>query len=343
MKSTRPVSIFVKKQEPKYSVVFNTYWKFAFLRQESFFNRLHEPQGPWSDDKILSEYKFTNAYRASDRVSQYLIKNVIYSKEWSIQNTVLRILLFKFFNKIETWQLLERHFGEISVETFNVDLYAKVLQEAMDRRKSIYSAAYIMPSGPKAQYQGKRKHEFHLSLLEKLITGSFIDEICVCKSMSDAYERILKIESLGKFLAYQFVTDLNYSQHFNFSEQEFVVPGPGALDGIRKCFVELGDYNTTDIIHFMMDSQEQRFDELGYPFKNLWGRNLQLIDCQNLFCEVDKYSRVAHPEISGVSGRQRIKQKFKPQKSPIEVFYPPKWGINDKITNSVDWPQAAAM
>jgi hypothetical protein len=58
---------------------------------------------------------------------------------------------------------------------------------------------------------------------------------------------------------------------------------------------------------------------------------LQLIDCQNLFCEVDKYARVAHPEFVGHTGRTRIKQKFSPIAEPIGFWYPPKWGINDAI------------
>ena len=77
-------NVFIKKRSPKPSPVFKTYWKFAYLRQDAFFSRLNNPQGPWSDDEIISEFKFTNAYRASDRVSQYLIKNVIYSKYWQI-------------------------------------------------------------------------------------------------------------------------------------------------------------------------------------------------------------------------------------------------------------------
>jgi len=32
---------------------------------------------------VLSKFKFTNAYRASDRVSQYLIKEVIYNSDLS--------------------------------------------------------------------------------------------------------------------------------------------------------------------------------------------------------------------------------------------------------------------
>jgi hypothetical protein len=81
----------------------------------------------------------------------------------------------------------------------------------------------------------------------------------------------------------------------------------------------------------MADNQEREFERLGIKFQTLWGRPLQLIDCQNLFCEVDKYARVAHPEIAGISGRTRIKQKFSPTGSLDLPWYPPKWGINSKI------------
>ena len=84
----------------------------------------------------------------------------------------------------------------------------------------------------------------------------------------------------------------------------------------------------------MADNQEQEFERLGLTFQSLWGRKLQLIDCQNLFCEVDKYSRVAHPQIAGISGRTRIKQKFSPTGLLESPWYPPKWGINEKISLS---------
>lgn len=65
-------------EELKPTPVYDTYWKFAAKRQEVFFNRLGGGDYPWTDDSIIRKYKFTNAYRASDRVSQYLIRNVIY-------------------------------------------------------------------------------------------------------------------------------------------------------------------------------------------------------------------------------------------------------------------------
>lgn len=91
--------------------VYETYWKFAVKRQEIFFNRMEDKVFPWTDDEILKTYKFTNAYRASDRVSQYLIKNVIYSEgNYTPEDKCFRILLFKLFNKIETWEFLEKKF-----------------------------------------------------------------------------------------------------------------------------------------------------------------------------------------------------------------------------------------
>ncbi|MDY6920845.1 MAG: putative DNA base hypermodification protein [Pseudomonadota bacterium] len=322
---------FAKKAKPKVSEVFDTYWKFAAERQNTFFARVNGDEAPWTGDPILLQYKFTNAYRASDRVSQYLIKHVIYSKKWSLTDTVFRILLFKVFNKIETWELLEHCFGEISYREFNLKRYERVLDQAMASKASIYSAAYIMPSGPKKKYEGIRKHRFHLELIEHLMKSGFPKKLHQCESMEEAYETFLAVESLGAFLAYQFVTDVNYSEWLGFSEMEFVVPGPGAKDGIKKCFVDPGEYSEQDIIKLMANEQTCHFERLGINFQSLYGRSLQLIDCQNLFCEVDKYSRVAHPDVQGYSGRTRIKQQFKPRQEPIDVWYPPKWGINESI------------
>ena len=112
---------------------------------------------------------------------------------------------------------------------------------------------------------------------------------------------------------------------------EFVVPGPGAIDGIRKCFLGAAGLSDADVIRFMAARQQAEFERLGLDFQDLWGRPLQLIDCQNLFCEVGKYARVAHPEIGGASGRTRIKRRFRPDTDPINYWYPLKWRINDAV------------
>jgi NTP pyrophosphatase (non-canonical NTP hydrolase) len=311
--------------------VYDTYWRFAAERQQIFFKRLEGHPPPWTEDEILRAYKFTNAYRASDRVSQYLIRNVIYRDDMpdTRDEVFFRILLFKLFNRVETWELLEKELGQVTWEGYSFKRYDRILTGAMARGRRIYSAAYIMPSAGALGHD--KKHRNHLALVERMMSDELPRRLAEAPSMQRAFELLRDYPSVGDFLAYQFVTDVNYSPITHFPETDFVVPGPGALDGIRKCFADCGGLNGPEVIKFMADRQEVEFERLGLEFRSLWGRRLQLIDCQNLFCEVDKYARERHPQVNGVSGRTRIKQKFRPNTSPIRYWYPPQWGVNDQI------------
>lgn len=316
----------------KATAAYDTYWKFAAERQGVFFRRLEGRPAPWTADPILQTFKFTNAYRASDRVSQFLIRSVIYGEQYPTdsEEVFFRILLFKLFNKIDTWKLLERAIGPILYSEYSFDRYDDVLTRAMARGERIYSGAYIMPSGGRI-LGSSTKHRNHLRLLERMMADDAPRKIQDAKTMHQGFDILLSYPMIGEFLAYQYIIDLNYSELTSFSERDFVVPGPGALDGIRKCFIDLGGLNEPELIRFIADQQDREFERLGLHFRSLWGRPLQLIDCQNLFCEVDKYSRVHHPEIAGISGRTRIKQRFSQNPAPISYWYPPKWGINERI------------
>ena len=313
----------------KVSEVYESYWRFAAERQAIFFRRARGEPPPWTEDAALGTYKFTNAYRVSDRVSQFLIRHVIYRDD--LPNTprevFFRILLFKLFNKIETWELLVQKLGPITFEDYRFPEYDAVLQGALREGRRIYSAAYIMPPGNHA-FGRSAKHQNNLLLLEQMMEDRLPEQLAQVGNMQDGFERLRSYPTIGDFLAYQFITDINYSEITNFSEMDFVVPGPGARNGLRKCFVDPGGFNDSDLIRRMVDLQEHEFGRLGLDFRSLWGRRLQLVDCQNLFCEVDKYARIAHPQIVGRTGRTRIKQKFEAKPSPINYFFPPKWKLN---------------
>lgn len=316
----------------KPTLVYDTYWEFAVRRQDIFYNRMEGKAFPWTDDNILKTYKFTNAYRASDRVSQYLIKNVIYKEgNYTPEDKCFRILLFKLFNRIETWEYLESSLGEISAKTYSFEIYNELLMKKITDNERIYSAAYIMPSG-KSCFGFEKKHQNNLKLLEYMMQTGLSKKIAKAKTLKELYEVLLAYPTLGSFLAFQFAIDINYSDLCDYSEMSFVVAGPGAKNGIQKCFGDLNGFKYEDIIKYVSENQEKEFDKRNLKFKSLFGRRLQLIDCQNLFCETDKYARVAHPEVCGLNDRKRIKQQYINRNlKKIEYFYPPKWGINDKI------------
>jgi len=306
------------------TVVFDTFWRFAAARQGLYEARLARRPGPWTDDPILRQHRFTNCFRAADRVSQFGIQRVAYSGPQDPREVIFRILLFKMFNKIETWRLLEDALGDLTWATFDPVAYDEVLSGAFGSGTRLYSAAYVVP--PPA-FGAARKHTNHLRLIEFMMRSGVADRVLEVGSMSEAFELLRGCPAMGDFLAYQFLIDINYSTAINFDEMDFVVPGPGARDGIRKCFGPPARGFEADIIRYMAEHQAEHFSRLGLTFRGLRGRPLQLIDCQNLFCEVDKYARVAHPEVAGVSGRTRIKQRFAPSQQPLPAWFPPKWGL----------------
>lgn len=306
------------------TAAFRSYWALAAERQSIFFRRLRGERPPWTDDPVLATNRFTNAYRASDRVSQYLINDVIYGQPADERSTVLRVLLFKIFNRIDTWRLVERALGRVTVDTFDPGQIAELLDSRMARGERLYSAAYIMPSPKLGE---ARKHANHLRLLDELLVDGTVERMLAAESLRELYEILVGVHSFGPFLAFQFAIDLNYSELFDFSEMDFVVAGPGAHDGIAKCFSNASDLSAEDVIRAVTDSASDQFEAAGIKFDSLWGRPLQLIDCQNLFCEVSKYARVAHPELTGCNGRTQIKQRYSPTDGRLDIGYPPKWGL----------------
>lgn len=313
---------------------YDLYWKFAFARQAIFYARIDRREKPWTDDPILTRYKFCNVYRASDRVSQYLIHDVAYGEtSGTPEERLFQITAFRLFSKIETWESLKVILGgPPTLADLRDGSFGRALQRTRDSQGVIYTAAFILCATD--AYDRKTKHENHVELLKHMFlkesAGSKLGE---AKSLAEVYAILRDFPLIGDFMAYQLAIDLNYSALLDHDENDFTQPGPGAMRGIRKAFCDLGDFSPQEVIQHMVQSQEAEFSRLDLKFEGLWGRPLHAIDCQGLFCELDKYCRQALPDLP--SNRTRIKAKFTPSERELKLFYPPKWGINDLLPEKV--------
>ena len=323
-----PATSFAKRSPPKPSAIYSTLWRFASERHRVYLQRVAGQPHPWTRDPVLSTYRFTNAFRAADRVSQYLIR-MAYSDHAANDDTLfLRTLLFKIFNKIDTWESIVRETDLPAADHFDHLACDELLNRLRGLGKAIYSAAYIMPSGG---CSGGTKHRMHLQLLRRMLDDRLPAKLKHSRSLKDAYDLLRAYPTLGPFLAFQYAIDLNYTTLTSHSEWSFVVAGPGALDGLSKCFESLGEYSPEDAILWLSDRQDEEFRREDLRFDGLWGRSLRPIDVQNLLCEVSKYTRATHPEIKGRAGRGRIKQRFSAAGPVPKPFFPPKWELNEHV------------
>lgn len=326
------------------SHIYRAYWALAAERQAIFHRRLRGERRPWTEDPVLNRYKFCNSYRASDRVSQYLIREVIhgpFGNDLDAESTFMRVVLFRLFSKEATWDAIEQQSGGLCLDTFNFERLASLLSQLREIQP-IYTSAFILSAHD--PYGHKEKHRNHLALVEHMIRDGLGRKLVATRSLKDVFELLINYPMIGPFLAYQLAIDLNYSSQLEFSEDDFTVPGPGAVRGMRKAFIDPGSLSPSEVIMRMVDMQEEEFSRYGIEFQDLFGRRLHAIDCQGLFCELDKYCREAFPELK--SNRVRIKQGYSRPKELPELFYPPKWDLNERIDSihrrSNEWGAALA-
>lgn len=306
---------------------FKYYFYFMQERMKIFHNQYACNQYFKIDDEILLQHKFTNVYRSCDRVSQYLISEIIgfKNKNMSDLDIALNIILFKVFNNIQTWEYLKKKYGKVCIESFD---YKKISHLLTSRKKNniiIFNGAYIMTASSNKYQHHTYKHERWLNMIDKeFINERKLDKLLDLKSMSEVYDILKSCTFIGPFLAYQYAIDLNYSNVINFSENSFVKAGIGAIRGIKKCFID-SDKSYEYIIKHTQENMKKYNERYNYSFDNLFGRSPTLIDLQNCFCETDKYLRVKKPELN--IGNTRIKQKYRKNKKKIDYIFPEKWNL----------------
>jgi len=305
--------------------IYDLYWYFAAERQRIFERRAAGQPAPWTTDPILTEYKFCNVFRASDRVSQYLIREVIYADDAAEPADMLfRIVAFRMFSKFETWEAIKAYLGR---QPQLSDLAGGGLQAAIEAAKTqgpIYTNAFILCATDAYGY--RQKHLNHLALWRHMfLEDDLAQKLLAARSLREIYNTLHEYPLMGDFMSYQTAIDLNYSPLINYDENDFTKAGPGAQRGIKKVFESLGGLSSEEIIQWMVGRQDEEFTRLGLVFDGLWGRKLHAIDAQGLFCEVDKYCREAAPDLA--SGRVRIKARYRSRYQPITYVFPPKWGL----------------
>ena len=308
------------------SDIYDLYWLFAARRQQAFESRLSGAPGPWSTDPILRKYKFCNVFRAADRVSQYLIRNVAYNTYTDTpEDRLFQIVAFRTFSNPEAWNGIVARIGRTpTLKHLSSGEFETALDDIRRERGGLYTGAFIL-CATKA-YGFNLKHQNHVALFKDMfLKQSAGKRILEAESLEKVVKILESFPLMGPFMSYQTAIDLNYSEYVNFDENNYTQAGPGALRGIKKAFISLNGMTPSEVILWMVERQSVEFSRLGLNFQGLFGRPLHAIDCQGLFCELDKYCREAAPEM--LSNRTRIKAQFKPRIDPIEYFFPPKWRL----------------
>ncbi|KAF8637106.1 hypothetical protein AX17_003010 [Amanita inopinata Kibby_2008] len=332
----RPRSFTISGTVLRPTEVFDTFWRFAAERKIIDDKRRSGAPFPWTEDRILQRYPFCNTYRVLDKLCQYLIREVIEKGSQDPEEVTFRVILFNTFTRIETWELLDHELGPLTWATYNRAKYQRVLSRAKNDGMSLYTGSFIKPA-PHFGYSDNFMN--HLCLLEMFMEHGFASRVMGAKYLADVFEYIAAFPSMGDFTTYQLMLNLSYSNVLNFHPNDFVVPGPGALSGLCKMFGRGFNGGRTsasgfgiEVIRWLVQTQDQHFKRLGIQFSGLGPekRPMDVADIEHVVCEVDKYSRLAHPQYKGK--RTEIRRVFEPSDAPYpsKAYFPKAWSHPDR-------------
>lgn len=256
-----------------------------------------KPQGRWTTDPILAQYRFCNVYRQLDRVTVWL------NTEWA-PDIPEEYLLF--------WTCVARLLNHAepltAVRPARWDRYSPAdFVAALNKIKlaggTMRNSAYIVSTNghkmPFPEYIGLRVLP---TVWEK---RDLLDDVT---TLHDAHKRLTAINGFGSFMSGQVLADLKY-WHTNLMSspdwESFVVPGPGSKRGLNR----LLGYEPNDAM-----SDRAFAAQFPYAFKLATHTvqrqkfpRIHAQDVQNCLCEFDKYERAR-------LNQGRPKQNFTPYK-----------------------------
>jgi hypothetical protein len=272
----------------------NRFFNYARERYLVMLRRNGNQAAPWTNDKILQQYRFCNVFREDDKVTAWL-RNKFRAPFRSDPRVIPGVITFRFFNRIESGEVLLRH-GLIW------DWKAQVARQAFFNVKPLVGAAYIIKTP-----NGKNKLEGIIEILEPIWKAhhdkSLTDTVLSIQTMEDLVSYLETFPYIGKFTAYEIACDLQYTDFFHPTDpMTWANPGPGAQRGLQRlCYGKLGPKLYDSVMLAMMQSLLGLSKQASY-----WPGNWPQWDMRTVehtLCEFDKYERAR-------LGEGTPKQKF---------------------------------
>lgn len=269
---------------------------------------VHHLPSPWTINPIIQEFKFTNVRREHDRQTRYLIKNIIMNDELTLEDKIVNCFMFRAWNN---WYTLKDFGFPYSAKClYDPNLKEKVrpiykkLQNA-DSKRLWWSNAFIQ-GGSKAAWKfidGDKELDvkrcsnpemdiplrpFHVGVW--IGRNHIVRKILASKNQQECFEIIKSIKGFSDFLAYQVFVDLTYIPEFPFSENEFVVAGPGCKRGLDLIFKTKDGMTYEECIFWLRDHINSKSDPLFSRLDSMYGSRL-VYDPDKLFSDLPEYDR----------------------------------------------------
>ena len=267
---------------------------FVWEREAIRIARENGHPAPWTKDPVLARYKFTNIRRRDDRVSKWLIENMI-TPGRSNPHLWFALTIARIINWPPTLRALITA-GAIpeNPDDFNPVQFAQVVESCKSTQSKVYSGAYMVyptkmdPGGTKSAAIAKYILSDAVEKAEKI--NAIFKDPPDQRYIQDFINAMTPCFGISTFMAGQVAADLTYAREQlgqALDLDTYAPVGPGSQRGLnyllgRKPFATWRQDAFNDWLVRINDDIK----------KELLIKDLTLHDVQNVMCEYSKYCRV---------------------------------------------------
>lgn len=244
---------------------------------------------PWTDDPILSTYRFCNVRREDDRGTVWIRENI---REPFAGHPLLWLMLCiaRQINWPDTLAELIEMKAWPSDEGFEPSRLTAYLNQRKARGDKVYTGAYMI-SAPSTKGACKQAYIAE-TVIGALWARRATFERWDGATLQGTHTRIMRSDGWGQFMAYQAVVDMRFTALLRDAAdvETWAAAGPGTLRGLNRLHGRATDFAL---------SQPQALREMRAIYARVQdetGVAMDFSDVPNILCETDKYLRVLRGE-----------------------------------------------
>lgn len=257
---------------------------------------------PYTKNKILKKYIFTNVRREHDKETKWLLQNITENEFLTYRQKTLNSILFRMFNKHETMEIMDGPFKFGSLWSYTA-ARNKLLSYSKEHPDYVFFTGAFITAGLKNAAKSRYPKESFmpgciLRYISDINRSELVPDLLACKNQKQVFNRLRAEEGIGDFLAYQIFVDLTYIKEFPFSENEFTIAGPGCKNGLNFLFEDRDGMSYEECLFWLRDNWYSFSDNKVFfdPEKEMidlkhYDRKMNVMSLENCFCEFSKYYR----------------------------------------------------
>jgi len=273
------------------------FWDFIVERQSIYHRRMVQGElPPWTTNRVLRDYFFTNVYRELDKGTVFLIRNIL--KLPKDEDLLFAIMVYRLFNDIDTFRFLWLRHKLTYYGAWDWERASRLLNGREAKGIRTFTDAFTVTGVKFGGFPDKVRNICYLIHKQQRLVPTLLKSIKSTSSLKHLWGIFNDVEGFGRFLAYELAIDVNYSRLVEFSENDWVNAGPGCKRGIQWIW---GARNPAkkweDYIAYLQLHQDRFIENIGRTdeWHQVWpGYALTLRGVEHSLCEFQKYARAKY-------------------------------------------------